>query len=122
LAVASHSTDNDADLLKAMRLLSQQPQMSQRELSQALGLSLGKTNFLLRALLEKGHLKVRNFRRSDNKLAYAYLLTPNGIKEKLRLTRAFLARKEAEFDALQDTINRLRAEVEKAEPTSPRAL
>lgn len=85
--------------------------MSQRELSRALGLSLGKTHYLLHALLDKGLLKVRNFKRNDNKLAYAYLLTPAGLGAKLALTRRFLTRKEAEFEALQATIASLREEL-----------
>jgi EPS-associated MarR family transcriptional regulator len=84
-------------------------------LSKELGLSLGKTHYLLHALLDKGLLKMRNFRRSDHKLAYTYLLTPQGVKEKLRLTRAFLIRKEAEFRALQATIARLQEEIELAQ-------
>ncbi len=94
-----------------LRLLERQPDVSQRELSQALGLSLGKTNYVIRALLDKGLLKMRNFRRSGNKLAYAYVLTPSGLSEKLRLTRSFLARKEVEFEALQKTIENLRSEL-----------
>lgn len=102
--------------LVAMRVLAAQPQLSQRELSRALGLSLGKTHYVLHALLDKGLVKIQNFRRNDNKLAYAYLLTPKGVKEKLRLTRSFLARKEAEFERLQSTIALLRAEVQGAQP------
>jgi len=98
--------------LEAMRLLAAQPELSQRELSRALGLSLGKTHYVLHALLDKGLVKIENFRRNDNKLAYAYLLTPKGMREKLRLTRSFLARKEAEFERLQSTIAQLRAEVQ----------
>lgn len=97
--------------LAALRLLSQEPSMSQRQVSEALGMSLGKTNYLLHALLDKGWIKVQNFRRSDNKLAYAYLLTPAGMRQKLTLTRRFLARKENEFALLQDTISQLRAEL-----------
>jgi len=104
----------DADTaraLEAMRLLAARPELSQRELSRALGLSLGKTHYVLHALLDKGLVKIRNFRRNDNKLAYAYLLTPKGVKAKLQLTRRFLARKEAEFELLQTTIAQLRDEV-----------
>jgi EPS-associated MarR family transcriptional regulator len=100
-----------ARALEALRLLQARPDLSQRELSRALGLSLGKTHYLLHALLDKGLVKIQNFRRNDNKLAYAYLLTPKGAREKLRLTRSFLARKEAEFERLQSTIAQLRAEV-----------
>lgn len=104
--------DGDAARLQVLRLLAQQPQLSQRELSRALGLSLGKTHYLLHALLDKGQVKARNFQRSDRKMAYAYLLTPAGLREKLRLTSSFLKRKEAEFEQLQRTIADLRAEVE----------
>jgi EPS-associated MarR family transcriptional regulator len=101
--------------LEALRLLTAQPALSQRQLSRALGLSLGKTHYVLHALLDKGLLKIKNFRRSDNKLAYAYFLTPKGMNEKVRLTRSFLARKEAEFEMLQATIESLRLEVKGAQ-------
>lgn len=105
--------DPDFELpqLELLRLLNAQSDMSQRELSRALGLSLGKTHYVLHALLDKGLVKARNFRRSDNKLAYAYLLTPAGVREKLRMTRHFLSRKEDEFERLRATIAALRAEV-----------
>ena len=107
------TTETDAAAtLEALRLLEGRPELSQRQLSQRLGLSLGKTHYVLHALLNKGLVKVENFRRNDNKLAYAYLLTPKGLKEKLRLTRAFLARKESEFEILQATIAQLRHEVQ----------
>lgn len=105
------SPDIDAAQLALLRLLAEQPDLSQRELSKALGLSLGKTHYVLHALLNKGLVKARNFRRNDNKLGYAYLLTPAGLREKLSLTRQFLARKETEFEQLQATIAALRAEV-----------
>lgn len=98
-------------------MLAARPELSQRELSRALGLSLGKTHYVLHALLNKGLVKIRNFRRNDNKLAYSYLLTPKGVKEKLRLTRSFLAHKEVEFERLQAMIAQLRAEVR--EPMRP---
>lgn len=111
----SLSTDDpEATRLALLRLLAEQPELSQRELSLALGLSLGKTHYVLHALLDKGLVKARNFRRSDRKLAYAYLLTPAGLREKLRLTRSFLTRKEQEFERLQHTIAALRAEIETA--------
>ncbi len=103
--------DSDAAELAVLRLLQREPSLSQRELSKALGLSLGKTHYLVRALLEKGVHKVSNFRRSDNKLAYMYLLTPTGMRKRLDLTRTFLARKESEYVALQRTINQLRSEL-----------
>ena len=104
-------SDTELAQLKLLRTLEASPEMSQRELSRALGLSLGKTHYVLHALLDKGLIKARNFRRSDNKRAYAYLLTPNGVREKVRMTRHFLARKEAEFELLRTTILALRAEV-----------
>lgn len=104
------ATDTEA-LLSTLRLLTGDPRLSQRQLAALLGISLGKTNYLLQALLGKGLLKVRNFRRSDNKLGYAYLLTPKGAAEKIRLTRAFLSRKELEFDMLKKTIAELRNEI-----------
>ena len=112
-------TEQDtAAKLEVLRVLAARPEVSQRELSKALGLSLGKTHYLLHALLEKGLVKIENFRRNDNKLAYAYLLTPKGMKEKLRLTRSFLARKEAEFQRLSDTISRLRQEIQAEQMSS----
>lgn len=104
-------TPLQSEQLELMRLLSEQPAASQREISARLGLSLGKANYLVRALLDKGMVKVQNFRRSDNKMAYAYLLTPDGMAEKVRLTRAFLARKEHEFELLKREIERLQVEV-----------
>ena len=122
MATPPPPADADTALsLEAMRLLAAQPELSQRELSRALGLSLGKTHYVLHALLDKGLLKIENFRRNDNKVAYAYLLTPKGVREKLRLTRSFLARKEAEFEHLQFTIAQLRAEVRKARSRPPPA-
>lgn len=109
--------DAESSRLALLRLLEKHPQLSQRDLSNALGLSLGKTHYILHALLDKGLVKARNFRRSDHKLAYAYLLTPAGLREKLRLTRAFLARKESEFKILQQTIAALKQEVDPDEHT-----
>jgi EPS-associated MarR family transcriptional regulator len=103
--------DADAARLAVLRLLEQRPDMSQRELSESLGLSLGKTHYVLHALLDKGLVKARNFRRSDNKLAYAYVLTPSGIRAKLQLTKSFLTRKEAEFEQLRSTIVALKMEL-----------
>jgi EPS-associated MarR family transcriptional regulator len=103
--------DLDAARLAVLRLLESQPEMSQRELSEALGLSLGKTHYVLHALVDKGLVKIGNFRRSNNKLAYAYVLTPKGLRAKIRITRQFLLRKEAEFERLRDTIALLRSEL-----------
>jgi EPS-associated MarR family transcriptional regulator len=92
--------------LKVLRLLEASPQLNQRELSEALGVSLGKTNYCIKALLEKGLI-----RKSQNKLAYAYLLTPFGISEKSAITARFLKRKMAEYEHLQAEIAALQLEV-----------
>ena len=92
---------------RVLRVLQDEPGLSQREMSVRLSVSLGAVNYCLRALTEKGQVKVRNFRSSDNKLRYAYILTPGGIAEKARLTGAFLARKVAEYEALRAEIEAL---------------
>lgn len=107
-------TPREAAHYRVLRLIEEQPEISQRELSRALGVSLGKTHYLLKALLDKGLVKADNFRRSDNKLAYAYLLTPSGIAAKLDLTRRFLRLKEDEYRAAHEEIGRLRQELDAA--------
>lgn len=97
--------------LRILKLIENRPDLSQRELARLLGVSLGKTHYLLRALLDKGFVKMNNFRRSDNKMAYAYVLTPAGIVARLELTRNFLHYKEAEYETLSREILQLRAEV-----------
>jgi len=96
--------------LKLMRALEANPNASQRELARLLGVSLGKTNYCLRALIDRGLVKARNFTSSRNKAAYAYLLTPRGFEEKARVTRRFLALKQAEYEALRREIAELRRE------------
>jgi EPS-associated MarR family transcriptional regulator len=95
---------------RILKLLADEPDLTQRELASRLGVSLGKSNYLLRALIEKGLVKIGNFRRAEKKLKYVYLLTPAGIRERVRLTSAYLARKEAEYDALKAEIEELRGE------------
>jgi EPS-associated MarR family transcriptional regulator len=94
---------------RVMRLIQEHPQLTQRELARRLGVSLGKANYCLKALIEKGFVKAENFQRSDHKLAYAYLLTPAGIDEKARVTVSFLRRKMQEFEALKAEIEGLQA-------------
>lgn len=106
---------HDESHLKVLRLLESDPSLSQRELSHALGVSLGKTNYCVRALLDKGLLKMQNFRNSDNKLGYAYLLTPAGIAAKADLTARFLKVKVKEYEALKDEIAELQREVRQSE-------
>lgn len=105
--------------LHVLRLLQTNPRVNQRGLADALGISLGKTNYCLKALMSKGLIKVQNFRNSDNKLAYAYLLTPAGIVEKANLTARFLKRKVSEYEALNKEIEQLRQELESARGSSP---
>jgi len=96
---------------RVLKHLEAHPDATQRDLAKALGISLGSTNFCVRALIEQGWVKVQNFRRSDNKLAYAYLLTPQGIEAKARITARFLQRKRDEYAALKAEIAQLAAEV-----------
>ena len=95
---------------RVLRLLEGNPQMNQRDLAAAAGVSLGKTNYCINALLDKGLIKVQNFKSSKRKLAYAYLLTPAGIAEKAALTERFLKRKMEEYDALKAEIDQLKQE------------
>ena len=94
-----------------LRRLADSPEVNQRELARDTGVSLGRLNYALRALVDKGWVKVGNFSRSPHKLGYAYLLTPRGINAKTRLTKAFLARKMSEYDQLREQIERLQREV-----------
>lgn len=107
---------DDDTRYRLLRLLTEHPNHSQRELASELGLSLGKTNYCLRALIERGWVKVQNFRNSQNKLAYAYVLTPSGAVAKLRATADFLRRKQGEYSRLELEIAALRREVEKLAP------
>lgn len=93
---------------RVMRLIQENPQLTQRDLARRLGVSLGKANYCLKALVDKGFVKAENFHRSDHKLAYAYLLTPAGIDEKARVTVSFLRRKMQEFETLKAEIESLR--------------
>lgn len=104
--------------LKALRLLVAVPNMSQRDLAEKLGVSLGKANFCLNALVDRGLLTAHRFHNSKNKLAYAYLLTPAGLLEKTSLTRSFLRRKIDEYEVLKAEIESLRAEVKSEEGLS----
>jgi EPS-associated MarR family transcriptional regulator len=107
------SRDINEDVrFRILRLLEDQPHLSQRDIADSLGVSLGATNYVLKALVEKGQLKVRNFRASNNKLRYAYILTPSGIEAKARLTGGFLKRKYAEYEALKAEIEVLEADIE----------
>ncbi|HZP91658.1 MAG TPA: MarR family EPS-associated transcriptional regulator [Burkholderiales bacterium] len=103
---------DDDTRYRLLKRLQENPEISQRQLAGELGVSVGKVNFCLRALLDKGLVKVRNFRDSRNKLAYAYYLTPKGAREKVRATSGFLMRKLEEYEGLQRQIDDLRREVQ----------
>ena len=107
---SSPSADHSAHL-ELLRVLEQHPEYSQRQLSRAMGVSLGKTHYLLKALLGKGWVIAKNFQRNDSKLGYLYVLTPAGVSQRFRLTQAFLSRKEAEYKMLQTEIATLRSEL-----------
>ena len=96
---------------RVLRLLQDNPNISQRQLADALGISLGGLNYCLKALLDKGLVKIHNFQSSKRKLAYAYLLTPTGIGEKAALTGRFLKRKMEEYELLKAEIESLRPAV-----------
>jgi len=95
---------------KVLRLLEDNPELSQRDVAQELGVSLGKINYCLRALVGKGWIKAVNFKNSRNKAAYMYLLTPRGIDEKRRLAAKFLQIKTREYEALRAEIEQMRKE------------
>ena len=95
---------------KILKILEANPEISQRDLARELGVSLGRANFCLKALIEKGLLKVTNFRNSKNKMAYMYLLTPSGIEEKSVITARFLKIKMQDYANLEAEIRELRRE------------
>ena len=96
---------------RALKILEQQPELTQRQLAEALGVSLGKTHYLVKSLIDVGWVKLDNFQKSDNKWGYAYLLTPKGIAEKAAITARFLVRKQREYNELQQEIAHLQEEV-----------
>ena len=98
--------------LDLLRELESNPEYTQRELSQEMGVSLGKVNYCIRKLTEKGLIKITNFKQNQNKIGYVYLLTPKGIDEKARLTISFLKRKITEYEILKKEINELQLESE----------
>jgi EPS-associated MarR family transcriptional regulator len=97
--------------LKVLRHLEENPNVTQRQLAEELGISLGKANYCLKALIEKGLVKAGNFRNSDNKRSYLYLLTPSGLEAKTKITVSFLQRKVQEYEDLKTEIQELQREV-----------
>ena len=102
---------NEETSYRLFKLIEENPDMSQREPAKEIGISLGKTNYCLKGLMDKGWLKVHNFNNSNNKIAYAYVLTPNGLREKTKITARYLKRKAGEFESLKSEIEKLRKEV-----------
>ncbi len=98
--------------LDLLRRLESNPEYTQRELSKEMGVSLGKVNYCMKKLTERGFLKLTNFSHSSNKMVYAYLLTPQGIEQKARLTTSFLKTKIEEFEMLRGEISKLKLDVE----------
>ncbi len=104
-----HNIESE-EVLKVLREIAITPEMTQRELSSRLGISLGKVNFLVNALIQKGLIKAHNFKNSNNKKAYLYYLTPRGFEEKAKITYRFLRRKIQEFEQLETEIRLLKKE------------
>lgn len=104
----------DETRYRILKLLESEPQASQRRIANELGISVGRVNFCLQALIDKGLIKVNNFRNSSNKRAYLYLLTPHGIEERARVTARFLRVKLAEYEALTRELDELRSEAARA--------
>lgn len=95
---------------RILRMLESSPQASQREIAQELGVSLGGVNYCLNALIDRGHVKIENFRASKNKLSYAYVLTPEGFTHRASLAVRFIKRKMAEYEAIKAEIEALRSD------------
>ena len=106
---------------KVLKILEQNPQVSQRELASELGVSLGKANYCLKALIEKGLVKANNFKNSSNKLAYFYVLTPSGIEAKAKISIQFLQRKMEEYEVLGEEIEQLKKEQGERESNTVKA-
>ena len=105
---------NNKDIhLDLLRKLESNPEYTQRELSQEMGVSLGKVNYCMKKLVEKGWIKLTNFSHNSNKLGYMYLLTPHGIEQKAMLTILFLKIKMKEYETLKDEINKLKQDTKK---------
>ncbi len=98
--------------LKVLRHLEENPDVTQRELAEALGISLGKANYCLKALINKGMVKAKNFKNSANKRAYLYILTPKGLEAKAKISVNFLQRKMEEYEALKAEIEQLKSELD----------
>lgn len=103
---------------RVLRFLQENPELSQRELAEAVGVSVGGIHYVLNALIDKGLVKLGNFTAAEDKRRYAYVLTPKGIARKAALTRAFLVRKIEEYEALREEIEALSSELGHSETTT----
>ena len=101
-----NNEQNNQDHFNVMRKIKKHPESSQRDLAQELGFSLGKLNYCLKALQQKGLIKIKNFQKNKNKLSYAYVLTPKGIAEKTKLTINFMKRKMKEYEELEQELKK----------------
>ena len=110
MAKALKSIDPDV-YFRVLHLLEEEPALTQRELAQKLGISLGGVNYCLKALIDIGYIKAGNFSKNTNKSFYLYLLTPQGIAEKAKLTAGFLMRKMVEYHALKKEIDAIQSKV-----------
>ena len=108
-------TQHQETHLKVLRHLENNPNVTQRQLAEYLGISLGRTNYCLKALVNKGMVKAQNFKNSANKRAYLYILTPKGIESKAQISMRFLQRKMEEYEALKTEIEQLKLEIEAKE-------
>ena len=102
--------------LKVLRSIEENPEITQRELAQKLGVSLGKANYCLKALIDRGWVKANNFKNSKNKASYAYLLTPSGLEEKAKITVRFLKQRVKDYEQIKREIAELEAEVNGGAP------
>lgn len=113
------SAARDEAHFTVLRLLAERPHASQREIAAELGISVGRTNYLVRGLVEKGHVRLENFRASPHKLGYWHVLTPTGLAARAALAGRFLARKLAEYEALEAEIAALRQEARPGSSAAP---
>jgi EPS-associated MarR family transcriptional regulator len=112
MAKALRSIDPDVHF-RVLHLIEEEPNLTQRELAEKLGISLGGVNYCLKSLIDIGHIKADNFKKNPDKSAYLYLLTPQGVVEKANLTAGFLKRKMAEYHALKKEIDSIQSKVKK---------
>lgn len=112
MTISQNDTLQEEAHLRVLRLINRDPEMSQRVLAEHLGISLGKANYLLRGLVEKGLVKVQNFRNSENRWGYLYQLTPTGIEHKAFITLRYMKRRMAEYEALREEIDQLQRDLD----------